>query len=263
MVYQAEASLFKKNPISFPIITNEIINPTANADLTQIAFLVSSPSANFKAGIYLIETNYLSSILNKYQSKFISPNPYGPNDNNVTLSFSPNSKQLIIKSSSKKISYLLDLSTNTTSQVTEQVIADWDQVASQSATLSLAKIPKVFTTSIATNPASISFSGDDTKFLYLLQDQYHVYDIEKSMDYFIGEQSNMLSPFWLPKSNSIVYTNSGAIKTVEFDGTNDNTIYSGEFTAKVLIPQFDGDKIIISIASKAATFESLQSLTIR
>ncbi|MFA7300701.1 MAG: PEGA domain-containing protein [Candidatus Shapirobacteria bacterium] len=263
MVYQAEASLFKSNPILLPIVSQKIINPTQNPDLTQIVFIIATPSAEFKSGIYLIETNYLSLVLNRYQPKFITQNPFSSSDNTISYTFSPNSKQLILKSSLKKISYLIDLTTSLISQPNEKTDLDWIQQSKLITISNLNKLPKIFTSTIATNPASIFFSSDENKFMYSLQDKYYVFDVEKNLNYLIGKYSDIGSPFWLPKSNSIIYTDQNKIKSIEFDGTNNNTLYSSEQPIKTLIPEYNGEKIIIYTATKSSEPLYIYSLTIK
>lgn len=247
MVYQAQATLFKTNPILSPLSLEKIINPTASPDLSQIIYVASSSSSSLKPGIYAIETNnYLSLVLNQFQSKFVTQNPFSPTDKTITFTYSPNSKQVILKSTTKKNTYLIDLTTGNVSQPNEKTYLDWELQAKQLNTIAINKLPKIFTSTIATNPATIYFSSDENKFLYLLNDKYYVYDLEKNINNLLGDKTKINSPFWLPKSNNILYLDSGKIKSIEFDGTNNNTIYSSDSIIKNIIPQYDGNKIIIS-----------------
>lgn len=247
MVYQTQASLFKTNPKLTPATINSVISPTSNQSHNQMVFIATSSSLGTKPGIYLIETSYyLSLLLGNYQPKFITPNPYSSNDKTVTFTFSPNSKQLLLKSSLKRNQYLINLTTNEIGQPSEKINQEWQIQSKQLEFFTLNKLPKIFINTIATNPASISFSSDENKILYLLNNQYQVYDIEKNLNYIIGEKNNIDSPFWLPKSNSIIYTNSHKIKSIEFDGSNDNTIFSQNIDIKTIIYQFDGENLIIS-----------------
>ncbi len=246
MVYQTQASLFKTNPKLTPLTLSHVINPTTNQNRDQMVFIATSSSSSAKPGIYLIEANYyLSLLLSNYQPKFIVQNPYSPSDKTITFTFSPNSKQLLLKSTLKRNQYLIDLITNQISPPSEKINQEWQVQSKQLETITLNKLPKIFLNTIATNPASISFSSDQNKILYLLNNQYQVYDIEKNLNYTIGEKNNMNSPFWLPKSNSIIYTDFHKIKSIEFDGSNDNTIFSQNLDIKTIIPQFDGENLII------------------
>lgn len=258
MVTLAQASLFKTNPKLSIQTTQSVINPTANFDFSQIVFIATPSSSSLKPGVYLIETNYyLSLVSNKYQPKFIVQNPYPTNDKTITFTFSPNSKQIILKSALKRNQYLIDLTTNAVSQPNEKTDQDWQTQSKQREIITLNKLPKIFTATVATNPASIAFSSDENKFLYLLNNQYFSYDIEKNMVYALGKVGEINSPVWLPKSNSILYTNSGKIKSIEFDGTNNNTIFANDLNIKNIIPQFDGENLIISTA------ENIYNLTIK
>lgn len=264
MVTQANASLFKTNPKLLPITTSVSLAPTANTDLSQIVYIAPSSSNSVKPGIYLIEsTYYLPSVINKYQSKYITSNPFTSTDDTISFVFSPNSKQLILTSAMKHTSYLINLTGNELTQnpieinlPNKKLDLEWSQQAKEIETLNRNKIPKIFLDTIATNSASVSFSYDENKIMYIQDDRYQVYDIEKEINYQIGDANNILTPFWLPKSNSIIYINSNKIKSIEFDGTNNNTIFSSDTKIKLLIPQFDGEKLIIWL-------DKLYSLTIR
>ncbi len=257
MVYQAEAALFKTNPKLTPLTTITALFPTSNPDHTQIVFIAPPSTSSYKPGIYLVESSYyFTPILSRYEPKFIATNPYSFNDKTLSFTFSPNSKQIILKSGTKRNQYLIDLTTNNISLLNEKNNLNWEQQSKEIETVNLNKLPKIFTNTVATNPASIQFSGDENKFLYLFNDQYYTYDSEKNLNYILGKRSDIINPFWLPKSNSIIYTNNGKIKSIEFDGTNNNTIFSSELYVKTIIPQFDGEKLII-------TSDNIYNLTIR
>lgn len=259
MVSLAQASLFKTNPRPIPITTGDVLNPTVNPDLNQIIYIAPPSTTSIKPGIYLIEANYyLSLVLNQYQPKFITKNPFSPTDNSIAFTFSPNSKQVILTSSLKKNIYLIDLTTGNIDPLNQPTNLDWYQQTQQIDAINLNKLPKIFLSTIATNPASVQFSSDENKFIYLLNNQYYGYDAEKNLNYLIDNDREIQFPFWLPKSNSIIYVNSGKIKTVEFDGTNKNTIFfSDTLLVKSAIPQFDGTKLTIS------TTDNIFILTIR
>lgn len=244
MVSLAQASLFKTDPKLIPITTNDILNPTVNPDLNQIIYIT-------KSGIYLIEANYyLSLVSNQYQPRFIAINPFSFTDKSIAFTFSPNSKQVILTSSLKKNIYLIDLTTGNINPLNQPTNLDWYRQTQQIDAINLNKLPKIFLSTIATNPASIQFSSDENKFIYLLNNRYYGYDVEKNLNYPIDNNSEIQLPFWLPKSNSIIYVNSGKIKTVEFDGTNKNTIFADTLFIKSIIPQFDGTKLTISTTNK-------------
>ncbi len=254
----AEATLFKSQPILTPMTNFGVINPTANIDMSQIAYAAPISSSSQKLGIYLIETNYMSMVLNKYQTRFLIQNPFSPNDNTIYFSFSSNNKQLIIKSLLKHNEFIVDLNqfdpkispiqTTTNNLPTPSIINN---------------LPKVFMATIATNPASVSYSYDETKILYLLNNQYFVYDIEKNINYNIGKMNDINTPFWLSKTHSLIYSNLNQIKSIDYDGSNHNTIFTSDNIVKNLISQFNGEKIIISTKIKPDTQENIYTLTIR
>jgi hypothetical protein len=50
---------------------------------------------------------------------------------------------------------------------------------------------------------------------------------------------------WLPDSNHLVFVRDDHIQVIEFDGTNNTTIYSGPFAKNFLYPWPDGSRLII------------------
>ncbi len=50
---------------------------------------------------------------------------------------------------------------------------------------------------------------------------------------------------WFPNSNHIIYFEDGTIKIMEYDGTNNTTIFSGSFAEDFIYPWPDGSKVLI------------------
>jgi len=250
MVYQADATLFKTNPILTPFSDFEVTNVTPNIDFTKFVFTTAISSTSSKSSLYLVEIDYLSQLLNKYQSKFVITNPTTPTEKNINLTFSPNSKQVLIKPQNKNISYLIDLDSNKVNVGTTNLTFSIQKT-------NLSKLPAIYLATIATNPGDVQFSANSNMIFYSLSDKYYTYDIEKNINNLIGNKQDIKNPFWLPNSNNIVYQTKNQIKSIEFDGTNQNTIYNSDINIQTIIPDFDGKRIIIKLNSK------LYFLTIR
>lgn len=265
LVTKAEASLFKTNPKLLKLSSSEIINPTINSDFSKIVYILPTATASFKPGIYLAETNYyLSLVSNQLLPKLITQNPFSPLDTTVTFTYSPNSKQILAKSTLKQSSYLIDLSISDPNQnitqinpQNEKVKQDWLLQSTTTEKFNRDKLPNIFTNKIATIPASIQFSSDENMILYNINDNYFVYDIEKNLYFVLENIKQHQYPFWLPKSNSIIYTNNNEIKSIEYDGSNHNTIFISDFKFNSVNPQYDGEKLNIT------TQNSIYQLTIR
>lgn len=257
IVYQADASLFKTNPTFTPFNDLNIQYSVTNTDWSKLVFIVPISSLSVKAGIYLIETDYVSQILKRFQPQFIASNPFLPSDKSVSLDFSPDSKQILIKSATKKTSYLIDLTTSLVSPKPyefEFTVKD----------INLAKIPKIFLAKVATNPENIQFSDNENEFLYVYNDQYFVYDILKDKNHLIGNKNNFNDPFWLPNSSNIIYTDLNSIKSIEFDGSNENTLYLNQYPIKTVMPDYDGKRVIIQTKINSIdSFDKLFYLGIR
>jgi len=271
MVVQTEATLFRSAPDFSPITQNGALNPTVNLDKNSLIFSVSKAGASKDNGIYLIETYSSPLPLGKNTSKQIIGNFPSIDWSNFSFTFSPNSKQILAISHTQNTAYLLNLEASGSKKPTDVsnlitfINNDWQKQRSQILLSKLERLPAKLRPLVATQSADILFSEDDSKALYLSQkSSYLVYDLNKDISYPIGNLNEIDNPFWLPNSNNLVYSNkSQQIKTVEYDGSNQSTIFAGKFSNNLILPWSDGSKIIVYTRPFPEAPENLYSVSIR
>ena len=271
MVVQTEATLFRSAPDFSPITQNGALNPTVNLDKNSLVFSVSEAGASKDNGIYLIETYSSPLPLGKNTPKQIIGNFPSIDWSNYSFTFSPNSKQILAISHTQNTAYLLNLETSGLKKPTDVsnlitfINNDWQKQRSQILLSKLERLPAKLRPLVATQSADILFSEDDSKALYLSQKgPYLVYDLKKDINYPIGNLNEIDNPFWLPNSNNLVYSNkSQQIKTVEYDGSNQSTIFAGKFSNNLILPWSDGSKIIVYTRPFPEAPENLYSVSIR
>jgi len=271
MVVQTEATLFRLAPDINPLTQNGAVNPTINLDKNALVFTVSSASATKDNGLYLIETFSSPLLLGKNTSKQIISNLPFIDWTNFNFSFSPNSRQILATSRTKNTAYLLNLEASGQKKPTDvtnliaSIKSDWQKQKTQSLLAKLDRLPPKLRLSVATNSADILFSEDNSKIFYLsLKDLYYVYDLKKDVNYLIGNLNEIQNPFWLPNSNNLVFSNKDQqINTIEYDGSNQNTIFAGKFSNNFILPWSDGTKIVIYTRPFPQAPENLYSVSIR
>lgn len=297
LVTQVESQLFRLAPDLQPITSSGVIHPAISPDLTKIIFAVASASASKDNGLYLAELNSPLIPLTRNLPKQIATNSQTIDWSKCTFVFSPNSSQVLATFPSG-LHLVLNLNQPiTTTQLydvtpTLSIIArEWQQQEQAIITAQLTKIPTELVQFIATDSAkNISYSSDNGKVLYLattsvsLPDQfitppinrnhqpqdrslqpgfYYVYDLKEDTNYLLGSVIDLQNPFWLANSNNLVFTRDNTIQTIEYDGTNTQTIFAGQFDATIISPWSDGAKIATFISPYTGAPKNLYSITIR
>lgn len=299
IVTQVDAQLFKSIPDLKALTTSGVINPSLSPDGNKIIYAVASSSAEKNNGLYLLDfssSNLLSN--NKNIPKQISPNYPNIDWSEFNFNFSPNSKNLIATNETDKISYLFSIEnpislnniTNISSRL-EIIKKEWlDQEIIYLAN-SLNKIPQEIKDLIATESSkNFQFSSNEEKIFYLSKtdslipniaitppinpstqtqhrqvekDNYYVYNIKQDTNFLIGNKNEISNPFWLANSDNIVFIENNEIKAIEYDGTNKQSIFTGQFDPSVVFPSPDGTKIITLTTPYQTIVENLYSILIR
>jgi PEGA domain len=296
IVYQTDTQLFRSAPDLKPITLTGAINPTVNDYGSLVIFSVASASATKDNGLYLLELNNSSIFSAKNSTKQLSSNLPNLNWSDFTFTFSPNSKQVLAKNIINDINYLINLETNTDYKNLYDVTAkltlikeEWDIQEKQIIESKLTTLPKELQPFISTNSAkNIVFSNDETKVLYLTQkdgdlnqiktpspaqsiqpqnrdikkDNYYVYDLKDDTNFLIGTK-DLYNLNWLANSNNLIYIEDQKIQTIEYDNTNKQTLFAGNFDKNAVYPWLDGNKIITLTAPYDNAPENLYSISIR
>lgn len=298
IVYQTDTQLFRSVSDLRPITVTGAINPTISPNMTQIAYSVASASASKDNGLYLIQLTDNPILISRNTPRQLSPNLPGIDWSKFTFEFSPDSRQILATNKTANISYLLSLDSTISQKnlydVTPRlslIKEDWNNQNQLLIASKLERLPEELRSLISTDSAqNITFSTDDNKVLYLSKidgnissniitpppaqstqtqsrnikkDNYYVYDLKDDTNFLIGSKDSINDPFWLPSSNSIVFVEDKTIKVVEYDGTNKQSLFAGNFHEHSVYPWSDGSRIVTLTSPYTNAPENLYAISIK
>lgn len=297
IAYQTNTQLFRSSPDLKPLTVTGAINPAVSPDGSLVVFAVASASAAKTNGLYLIGLSDNVVFLIKNEAKQLSTNLPNLDWSKFTFTFSPNSKQILAHGTANNGNYLIDLTTTTDFKNLYDVTAklslikeDWDLQEQQIIKTNLALLPEELQPFISTTSAKNTvFNIDNTMVLYLAQidgtlkkniitpppaqstqtqsrdvkkDNYYVYDLKDDTNFWLGTK-DLYRPQWIANSNNLIYIEDQKIQTIEYDHTNQQTLFAGNFNKDAVYPWLDGSKIITLIAPYNNAQENLYSITIK
>lgn len=298
-VYQTNTQLFRSVPDLKPITYTGAINPIVSPDNTKIVYAVASASASVDNGLYLMElTNSFSLNFTKNTAKQLSQNLANINWADFTFEFSPNSRQVLATNSLKNVAYLISLDTTINPKnlydvtpTLNTIKTDWQDQLSQQMNSKLAKVPTVLQGLISTASAQdLQFSASEEKILFLAQKDdnletnlitpppsqstqkqsrdikagnYYVYDLKDDTSFLIGSKNDIHNLTWLDSSDNIVFTNLQTIKVADYDGTNQQTLFAGNFNSNTVFPMPGGSKITTITSPYSGAPENLYTISIK
>lgn len=297
IAYQTNTQLFRSSPDLKPLTVTGAINPTVSPDGSLVVFSVASASAAKTNGLYLIGLSDNVVFLIKNEAKQLSSNLPNLDWSKFTFTFSPNSKQILAHNTTNNSNYLIDLSTTTDFKNLYDVTAklslikeDWNLQEQQIIKTNLSLLPTELQPFISTSSAKNTiFNIDNTMVLYLAQidgtlkkdiitpppaqstqtqsrdikkDNYYVYDLKDDTNFWLGTK-DLYRPQWVANSNNLIFIEDQKIQTIEYDNTNKQTLFAGNFNKDAVYPWLDGSKIITLIAPYNNAQENLYSITIK
>lgn len=277
LVFSIDALLFPLNPSLSPL-TNLGIVKAVPLDQTERILLFSENGVEEKDGIYLFEAgkktlSILPPLTNIIFKKNI-PNYELIDFANSNVYFSPDYSQAIVEFDLKSIeeyleedpqivSYLLSLEEENlnpleTSTSKEALIEAWEKEREKDTHKLLETFPKNITKIATDSFKIISFSPDETKFLYtakkdlvlplaikppliatnqtkeernLSKESIYIYDKKEDKNFKIKDSKleHENSILWYPDSKHIVTYDNKKLAVVDYDKTNKQIVYSGPF----------------------------------
>lgn len=297
-VYQADIQLFSAVPDLKPLTLTGAINPSSNIENTKIVYAVASASATKDNGLYLIESNGLPVSLIRGISRQLFPNTATIDWSKYSFTFSPNSREILATSLDGKINYLLNLDTFIDpAKLTDKtndlstINQNWQIQTTTILAAKLDRTPKEIQPLVSTSSAkNIQFSSDENKILYLAQidgditkniitpppaqstqnqnraikkDNYYVYDLKDDTNFLIGNKNDFSEPRWIPNSNNIVFVQGQNLNVIDYDGTNQQTLFSSNFDPNCVYPWVDGSKIVILTSTYPTAPANLYTISIK
>lgn len=279
IVSETQAYLFPSTPTLIPLTTTGVIAPTLSPDGTRIVYAVGSKAGlpaevSTKAGLWTLNLN--PTPLGFSKDPQLLTRSANLDFSSGNFSWSPDSKQILVNLDSDR--YLVNADQAQTPQLLDALSLanlekDWNGQTQTKEEERLAVLPKEFVR-IATQSAKIlALSPDENKILYqatasaellpilvspppatnptseireLKTGQIYVYDLKEDKNYLIGNWSLEIghSLSWFPTSRHLILAEKGKISIMEYDGTNQVTIYNGPFK-EFLTPAAGGKKLLI------------------
>ncbi len=281
VVLTLDVLLFPLNPTLSPLTNLGIVKaiPIANSEKV---ILFSDSGDEIKDGIYLFESSpgplsFFTPLKTIILKKFLPPNI---DFKDASVDVSPDLKQAIF-TFDKGASYLLSLDELQTQtfdigKSKETLLQAWEQEHIRDTLKILETFPKEIYKVASDSFHIISFSPDETKFLYqsvseqelplvpnrppigtnqspetrLVNPQYfYVYDKKEDKNFQVMDDVKKRPPstaMWHSDSKHIVFNEAKKISVVDYDGTNKRTVYSGPFINPFFVPVADGKIVILS-----------------
>lgn len=283
VVSKATATLFPNAPKLESITDLGINNPALDPSGTKIAFTVASQSASSKNGIYVLSMNANPLLTLQGDSTQIVDDSID-NFSTATLSWSPDGQSILatITTAEKTTNYLLSANsfnsapqdvTETLNTVTDQ----WNAQRLEKSNAQIAGLQANLKTFVQNNFNILSWSPDETKILYtasqsaslpliinppligadstsqqrnIQKGNMYVYDIKEDKNFLLlanpaPEDDNGPKFTWMPDNAHLLFVHNKRIDIVEYDGSNDTTMYAGPFFDHFVFPWPTGAKFVM------------------
>lgn len=281
-VTQITAHLFKTAPSFSPVTFNGAVNPVVSSDFSKIAYTNDE-------GLWIMSVSSLP-IGFPNEPKKITDGVLTES----TYSFSPDSRELMLET--KTDIYLLN--TNEFTKQTDLVPSilpkdtiskNWKTDKNKKEESELKLIPVEVANVLKTNTSNFIFSPDETMVMYTastsanIKDDLieqlagsstqkqerdikvgrtYIYDIKEDRNFMVNDNGRSL--YWLPTSRHLLLPDDGKIIVMDYDGTNRQTIFSGDYIAPHAYPFVNASKLLIltSLGASSST-PNLYSLSIK
>ena len=281
-VTQVTAHLFKTIPSFSPVTFDGAENPVVSSDFSKIAY-------TNKDGLWVMTVSTLPIGFPNEPKKILDIVPVG-----ATYKFSPNSRELILET--KLAVYLLNSNEFTAASellniITqkEAILKSWGVEKNKKEISELQLVPKELAEILQKNTSQFTFSPDETMVMYAASSEAklkenliselpgsstqkqerdiklgktYIYDIKEDRNFMVNDNGRSL--YWLPTSRHLILPDVGKIIVMDYDGTNRQTVFTGNYIAPHAYPFVNASKILIltSLGSDP-TLPNFYSLSIK
>lgn len=279
VVSNANALLFPSAPQLESLTDTGVLDPVLDPSQTRIAYLVGSQSATATNGVYVLNMTAKPLLTLQNASMQVADDTIG-NFSNGSLSWSPDGIELIATVSAT--TYLLQANNfnQNPTDITETLptlAGNWKQEILTKEQERISTLPSTLKSFVKKDFKILAWSPDETKILYeatqsstlpliinppligtdskpqirtIQPGSLYIYDIHQDKNFFIPVNYNDLKNgtdtlSFFPDSLHLIYVHNGKIDIMEYDGSNDTTIYAGPFINHYVFPWPDGSKIVI------------------
>lgn len=263
-VTQVTAHLFKTVPSFSPVTYNGAENVTVSSDFSKIAYTNNE-------GLWVLSVSSLPIGFPTDPKKILE----APVPQNVKFSFSPNSREIMLET--KTAIYVL--STNELNQQSdlvnvanqkETIIKTWQEEQDKKSESELKLVPEEVAVVLQKNTQSFTFSPDETMVLYVASSEAkikedlitklpgsnsqkeereikkgntYVYDIKEDKNFLVNDNGRSL--YWMPTSRHLILPDEDKVIVMDYDGTNRQTVFSGNYVSPHAYPFVNASKILI------------------
>ncbi len=246
LVTAVKVTLFPSIPSIYPLTFSGVEKVQLSPDGSKIAYTVPAKNSlgeiNKKAGIWVwtLIRNQPIAFARSAQPHQIASSQF-IDFSKATLSFSPDSKQVLANTSSQN--WLLDADNFNSdprdiTPILDATLKSWAEDVRDKDAVRVASIKDAKFKKIASDSANLSWSPDETKFM----SEGKVYDLEEQKEYQIPPARVHI---WLPDSRHIIMVEEGTISVLDFDGTNKAVIFAGTFLDNFVFPWPDSSRLVI------------------
>lgn len=281
-VTQVTAQLFKNAPSLSPVTFDGAENPVVSSDFSKIAYVSNQ-------NLWIMSVSSLPIGFPNEPRKITDNVAKGS-----TYVFSPDGRQLLLESSVG--SYLLDsnefVQQNQRVNIAakkEEIIKSWALEKTKKEKAELKNLPPDLAEIFTNKVSYFTFSPDETMVLYQASSEAklkdylendlpgsstqqeerdikpgkkYTYDIKEDRNFNVGDKDSIL--YWLPTSRHLVQSLTDKIVVMDYDGTNRQTVFSGNYIAPHAYPFVNASKLLIltNLGADSKT-SNLYSLSIK
>lgn len=281
-VTQITAHLFKTAPSFSPITFDGAESPVVSSDFSKIAYTNDE-------GLWIMSVSTLP--------LGFANDPFKVTDGvlkGATYSFSPNNRELLLETKSG----IFVLNTNefvkqsdlvASSTAKDVILKNWKLENDKKIASELKLVPSEVSEILSKKSSSFSFSADETMVMYTASNaaslkpdlitelpgsstqaqerdikvgKTYIYDIKEDRNFMVNENGKSL--YWLPTSRHLVLPDKGKIIVMDYDGTNRQVVFSGDYIDPHAYPFVNASKLLIlTNLGSPSTTSNLYSLSIK
>ncbi len=251
--------------------TSGAISPSVNEDQTKIIYIVpTKESVDTKSGMWLAETTNLPLGFSRDPRQISDMTP-----TDSQIEWSPDSREILL--TTQKVTYRLNLNQFTTAKqativtaTKDAIRAEWKTKRTDKLAAKLSALPDQIRDVFLQKVKTVTFSPDENRILYVASGSAtipeglvnalpgsstqketrkltdgisYVYDIKEDKNFEVGAKNEII--YWIPNSLNLLIPQKDAISVVDYDGTNRNVIYSGNYIFPYAYPSTSTNRVLI------------------
>ena len=277
-VTQIEVSLFPQAASLSAITFSSSFNPVATDDLTKIVYGVPEDTENpGSGGLWVTDISVFPFGFSREPSQITNGDI-----TDATWVWSPDNREILL--TTRTGVFLLDAGSftpqteriNVATRVKE-ITTEWAERRSQKIAARLEKLPEKIKEVFSASTEAITFSPDENKILYQAREENtlptgvvpqlpgastqkqtrdiksslkYIYDIKEDRNFEITDSETPV--YWFPTSRHVVIPEPNKVYIADYDGTNKQPVYSGQYVAPHAYPFSNTSKLLI-LTSLGAT----------